>query len=275
MEKSSNNPRVGVGVFIFNEGKLLMGKRLSAHGKGLWALPGGHLEWGETIEECAKREALEEVNLSLSNLKAGPCTNDIFKESEKHYITCFMLTDSFEGSLKNMEPDKCAKWEWFDLDNLPSPLFLPMTELFKTTSIKKLYSKFFKSHKIAYLACPFAHEDKNVMMKRKDIVTQVSAELHKRDMYVFSPLTHNSPLIDLGVEQTWEKWSKFDLSMLMRCEALYVLKLEGWKKSRGVQAEIDIAISYGIPIIELEYDMEGDKLHIPEESLKSYSISST
>jgi 8-oxo-dGTP diphosphatase len=54
-----NRPKVGIGVFIFKDGKFLMGCRKGTHGAGTWSVPGGHLEFGESFEECAEREALE------------------------------------------------------------------------------------------------------------------------------------------------------------------------------------------------------------------------
>ena len=56
-------PKVGFGVFVMKEGKFLIGKRKNAHGEGSWSLPGGHLEFKESWEECAVREVLEEVGV--------------------------------------------------------------------------------------------------------------------------------------------------------------------------------------------------------------------
>ena len=88
-------PRIGVGVLVFREGKILLGKRKNSHGAETWQAPGGHLEFGESIEDCAKREVLEETGLRISELKKGPYTNDFFKSSDetqnKHYVTLFIL----------------------------------------------------------------------------------------------------------------------------------------------------------------------------------------
>lgn len=43
-------PRVGIGVFIFKNNKFLMGCRKGAHGEGTWSIPGGHLEFGESMD---------------------------------------------------------------------------------------------------------------------------------------------------------------------------------------------------------------------------------
>ena len=47
--------RVGVGVVIMRNGKILLGERIGSHGANTWATPGGHLEVGESIEACAAR----------------------------------------------------------------------------------------------------------------------------------------------------------------------------------------------------------------------------
>jgi 8-oxo-dGTP diphosphatase len=57
--------RVGIGVFVWKDGKFLMGKRLGSHGSGTWSIPGGHLEFDETWQQCAVREVLEETGLKI------------------------------------------------------------------------------------------------------------------------------------------------------------------------------------------------------------------
>lgn len=74
---SSETPkvRVGIGAFILESSspnlenpRLLIGKRINAHGVGAWATAGGHLEFGETPESCAARKVLEETGLKVINL---------------------------------------------------------------------------------------------------------------------------------------------------------------------------------------------------------------
>lgn len=121
----------GIGVIVIKEGRVLLGKRLNSHGAGTWSFPGGHLDMFESWEQCAQREVLEEANIVISNLQFAAATNDIFSEENKHYITIFMSADYSGGVLKVNEPDKCKKWEWFDWDGLPSPLFLPIQNLLR------------------------------------------------------------------------------------------------------------------------------------------------
>ena len=124
-----NRPKIGIGVLIIKDAKVLLGKRKNAHGDGTWAPPGGHLEFGESFQECAQREVLEETGLKLSNLRTYGVTNDIFTQEQKHYVTIFMMADSFEGEPQILEPHKCECWNWFDLDALPENLFLPLKNL--------------------------------------------------------------------------------------------------------------------------------------------------
>lgn len=137
-------PRVGIGVFVFKEGKFLMGCRKGAHGDGTWSIPGGHLEFGETIEQGAQREVEEETGLKISDIKIAGITNDIFKNEDKHYITIWVTSFWKSGIPKIMEPDKFLNLEWNSFENLPENLFLPWKELLKSdffSQIKKITKK--------------------------------------------------------------------------------------------------------------------------------------
>jgi 8-oxo-dGTP diphosphatase len=125
-------PHVGVGVFVRQNGKILLGKRRGSHGEGTWALPGGHLEFGEELEACARREVLEETSLIVENVQVGTMTNDIFQDEQTHYLTVFMVCDYAEGDAIAMEPEKCETWGWFAWNELPQPRFLPLKNLLMT-----------------------------------------------------------------------------------------------------------------------------------------------
>lgn len=125
-------PKVGVGVFVIKDGKILVQKRKGAHGEGTWSLPGGHLELFESLEQCAQREVMEEAGIKIKNIKFSTATNDIFEKENKHYITMFMLSEYDSGEVKNMEPDRTEEWLWVSWENMPSPLFIPIQNLIKT-----------------------------------------------------------------------------------------------------------------------------------------------
>lgn len=119
-----NDPqvRVGVGIMVFKEGKVLLGKRKSLLGKGEYAGLGGHLEFGESIEACAKREAKEEAGIEIKNIKFL-CLSSLKRYQGKHYIDIGLKAEWAKGTPKAMEPEKCEGFDWYFLDNLPSPLF--------------------------------------------------------------------------------------------------------------------------------------------------------
>ncbi|OKO91587.1 Nudix hydrolase 1 [Penicillium subrubescens] len=88
---SNKEPRIGVGVFVMNaEGKFVLGKRKGSHGANTWALPGGHLEFGESFETCSEREILEETGLQIRDIRFLTATNSVFEAEGKHYVTIFM-----------------------------------------------------------------------------------------------------------------------------------------------------------------------------------------
>jgi len=122
-------PRIGVGVIVMRDGLVLLGQRTGSHGAGTWALPGGHLEFGESIEECARREVLEEAGLELRQVSLGPYTSDVFHSEGKHYLTLFVVSLGATGEPKVLEPGKCARWGWFRWSALPEPLFPPLQSL--------------------------------------------------------------------------------------------------------------------------------------------------
>jgi 8-oxo-dGTP diphosphatase len=122
-------PLVGVAVMVIKDRRVLLGRRRNAHGDGTWAFPGGHLEFNESVEECAVREVFEETGIRIKNLRFGPYTNDIFDKEGKHYVTLFIIADHDSGTPIVKEPQKCEKWEWHGWPPEVSPYFLPLKNL--------------------------------------------------------------------------------------------------------------------------------------------------
>jgi len=127
----NRRPHIGVGVMVWNGDRLLLGKRISAHSENSWQFPGGHLEFGETVEACARREVEEEAGIKICNIIPSGFTNAVFIDADKHYVTLFVSSEYDSGELTVMEPDKCEQWRWFQWDSLPEPLFLPIRNFLK------------------------------------------------------------------------------------------------------------------------------------------------
>ncbi|MFT6911176.1 MAG: 8-oxo-dGTP diphosphatase [Candidatus Paceibacteria bacterium] len=131
----NKNVRVGVAVIIKKDHQVILGERKGAHGEGTWGFPGGHLEFGETLEQCAIREVAEENGLVIANVRFADFTEDFFVTDDKHYLTVFMLADYVSGEAQVLEPAKCNSWKWFEwgAESLPENIFLPIKNLFKKT----------------------------------------------------------------------------------------------------------------------------------------------
>lgn len=102
---------VGTGIVVLNsEDKVLVGRRRDT---GLWGLPGGRVEFGETIKVCAQRELTEETGLELplSSFKVVKVVNCIRPHHHSVDFTVVTVLESAQEPV-NCEPGKCLGWEW-------------------------------------------------------------------------------------------------------------------------------------------------------------------
>lgn len=107
---------------VFKGGKVLLGRRKNTHGAGEFAWPGGHMEFGESFAECAKREVREETGMEIQNVRFVRLMN-LKAYAGKHYVDVGLAADWFSGEPRVCEPDRCEGWAWYDPDHLPIPLF--------------------------------------------------------------------------------------------------------------------------------------------------------
>jgi len=135
-------PSVGVGIVIIHKGKILLGRRIDS---GMYGLPGGWLEFGESWAECASRELIEETGIEIkaSKFKHIYTLNSINKEKNYHSVSCVMMSFADENEVKsliNKEPNKCYGWFWISLQelrNMYSLLFYPLRKfLINNSGIK-------------------------------------------------------------------------------------------------------------------------------------------
>ena len=100
-----------------------------------------------------------------------------------------------------------------------------------------------------YLASPYSHPDPAIRDQRYLAACRATVRLLLAGQTVFSPVVHGHPLVQLGVSGDWRFWARHDEQYLRRCDHVMVLRVEGWKESEGVQAEIELATRLGIPVV--------------------------
>jgi ADP-ribose pyrophosphatase len=119
----SSVPRVGVGVLLVDElERVLLTLRNRPPEAGCWSIVGGKLDFLETLEECAAREAREEVGVEVSIQSLLCVTDHCLPQENQHWVSPAYLAKVRAGEAVNCEPEKTADVQWFELDRLPPNL---------------------------------------------------------------------------------------------------------------------------------------------------------
>ena len=137
----------GCGALLERDGKILLGMRHPDPDKadsafrsaGEWCLPGGKLEWQETLEAGAIREVKEETGIIIKNPQVISIHN--CKNEHAHFMTAGMMTHEWEGQAQVMEPDEIIEWKWFDIHHLPTERYFPSFEVIENYIQGKFYIK--------------------------------------------------------------------------------------------------------------------------------------
>lgn len=145
MKTEKKKVRVGFGVMLLKDRKILLGKRhedpkkadSDLHYEGTWTMPGGSLEFGESFEQGAKREVKEETGMTLKDAKVICVNND--KNEYAHFVTIGILSKNFSGTPKVMEPDEITEWKWFASHELPKKIYPPSKKVLENYKAKKFY----------------------------------------------------------------------------------------------------------------------------------------
>lgn len=107
--------------------------------------------------------------------------------------------------------------------------------------------------KYVYLASPYSHADPAVRLQRYHDVAKIAGWLMLSHHVVFCPITHSHQIgVALGRPVDHEFWLAQDTPLLVHASNVFVAQLEGWRISRGVAHEIDLAKQIGIPITYID-----------------------
>lgn len=117
---------VAAGAIIFNDkGEIFLSKRSqnAKNERGHWETPGGSVEFGETLEQAAKREILEEYGAEIEIIEQWLTVDHFIPSEKQHWVaTTFLARFKAGTEPKIMEPEKCDEIGWFTPDALPEPL---------------------------------------------------------------------------------------------------------------------------------------------------------
>ncbi len=116
-----NHIRVTTDAIVIEDGEILLIKRGIEPFKGMWALPGGHVDYGETAEAAVIREAKEETDLDVEIIKLIGVYSDPKRDPRSHSIGIAYLCKANEGQAK--AGDDAAETWWFPLTDLPELAF--------------------------------------------------------------------------------------------------------------------------------------------------------
>ena len=129
MAESGRWVGVGVGALIVRDDEVLLLRRRNVHGDGTWSTPGGHVDFGETLERCAAREVEEETGLVVGEVRFLAVTNDVMPADDRHYVTVWMRCDHAGGEPRVAAAHEMSEVRWFPVDALPEPLFTSLANL--------------------------------------------------------------------------------------------------------------------------------------------------
>ncbi|MEJ2283548.1 MAG: NUDIX hydrolase [Desulfobacterales bacterium] len=113
-------PVVAVGAIVFRNNRVLLVRRGKAPSRDLWAIPGGRVEIGETLQEAAEREILEETGITIQALEPVYTFDYIERDGSDpprfHYVITDLTADYIRGEIK--AGDDAAEARWFTAEEL-------------------------------------------------------------------------------------------------------------------------------------------------------------
>jgi len=100
-----------------------------------------------------------------------------------------------------------------------------------------------------YLAIPYTNYSDHEREWIFETANRIAAKYILQGNTVISPISHSHPIAKYDlIGKDFESWRKFNFELLNLCRELYVVCIDGWKKSTGIKAEIEFAKEHDIPI---------------------------
>jgi 8-oxo-dGTP diphosphatase len=117
-------PRIRVSVIVIEEGKILL-VRHEKQGKTYWVLPGGGVDYGETVEQAAVRELKEETNLDIALEKLVFVDDFIPEDRHRHVVDVYFTAKVVGGKLELGADSIMREVRYFPIEELSDLTFYP------------------------------------------------------------------------------------------------------------------------------------------------------
>ncbi|HED32919.1 MAG TPA: NUDIX domain-containing protein [Gammaproteobacteria bacterium] len=128
-----------VATLVFDEKRLLLGRRVRQQVFEGWQCPGGYLSEGQSIEQAARNYCLEKAGVEIMDMEPGPYTNNIFSDTPlvRHTVSLYQVARLHRVLNIEKFENREMQWRWFDLQALPSAQFLPLKLLLEQYDLRQ------------------------------------------------------------------------------------------------------------------------------------------
>ncbi len=214
------HPLVGVGGVLIKDNKILLVKRKNEPGKGLWAIPGGLVEPGETLRDAVRREVKEETNLTVDVLRPINADEIVVRDEEGrikyHYVLVDFLCRVVEGSLKPGDDAKEVRWidmkraKELKLTDSTRTLLDKITEGFflviRNKNVRRVLMGVPKGHE--HMRIAFELDDGSIIVFHEATMENVSRGMVEVEMH---PTRNAISLLGVELDERKEGYSRYQL----------------------------------------------------------------
>lgn len=132
----------GVFLVLVRENKILLLRRCNSDfGNGMYSVPAGHVEPGESLISAMVRETKEELGITVETHNLELVHVLSVNANDGHRVHCFFKATTWEGEPTNQEPEKCDELAWVDLDQLPSNIVSYIPQAITCIQKGEMYSE--------------------------------------------------------------------------------------------------------------------------------------